>query len=54
MLPLLERLLALEPDNLPYRILQAAAYSLLGRSERAQADPRADWCATSRAMSGCG
>ncbi len=36
MLPLLERLLALEPDSLPYRILQAAAYSLLGRSERAK------------------
>ncbi len=35
MLPLLERLLAFEPENLPYRILQAAAYSLLGRSERA-------------------
>jgi tetratricopeptide (TPR) repeat protein len=31
-----ERLLAFEPANLPYRILQAAAYSLLGRSERAR------------------
>jgi tetratricopeptide (TPR) repeat protein len=35
MLPLLERLLASEPENLPYRILQASAYSLLGRSESA-------------------
>ena len=35
MLPLLERLLALEPGNLAYRALQAGAYSLLGRSEQA-------------------
>jgi predicted Zn-dependent protease len=35
MLPLLERLLALEPGNLAYRALKAAAYSLLGQSERA-------------------
>ena len=35
MLPLLERLLALEPGNLAYRALQAAAFSLLGQSERA-------------------
>jgi predicted Zn-dependent protease len=35
MLPLLERLLAMDPHNLRYRTLQAAAYSLLGRSERA-------------------
>ncbi|HEY2275092.1 MAG TPA: sulfotransferase [Steroidobacteraceae bacterium] len=35
MLPLLERLLAMDPDNLRYRTLHAAAYSLLGRSERA-------------------
>jgi predicted Zn-dependent protease len=35
MLPLLERLLAIDPKNLRYRTLQAAAYSLLGRSERA-------------------
>jgi tetratricopeptide (TPR) repeat protein len=35
MLPLLERLLATDPRNLRYRTLQAAAYSLLGRSERA-------------------
>ena len=35
MLPLLERLLALEPDNLRYRTLQAAAYNLLGENERA-------------------
>jgi tetratricopeptide (TPR) repeat protein len=35
MLPLLERLLVLEPDNLGYRMLQAAAYDLLGESERA-------------------
>jgi tetratricopeptide (TPR) repeat protein len=34
MLPLLERLLALEPGNLAYRALKAAAYSLLGQSER--------------------
>ena len=35
MLPLLERLLAAEPDNHHYRMLLAAAYSLLGRSQRA-------------------
>ncbi len=35
MLPLLERLLALAPDDERYRTMQAAAYSLLGRSERA-------------------
>ena len=34
MLPLLERLLALEPANLAYRALKAAALSLLGQSER--------------------
>ena len=33
-LPLLERLLALEPDSLRYRTLQAAAYNLLGQNER--------------------
>ena len=35
MLPLLERLLAFEPDNLHYRELQASAYALLGQNERA-------------------
>lgn len=35
MLPLLERLLASEPGNPWYRALQAAAYNLLGESERA-------------------
>ncbi len=35
MVPLLERLLAIDPQSLRYRTLQAAAYSLLGRSERA-------------------
>jgi predicted Zn-dependent protease len=35
MLPLLERLLALQPDNPSYRTLQAAAYNLLGRVEQA-------------------
>src|SRR5262249_36161869 len=35
MLPLLERLLALEPHNVQYRALQARAYNLLGESERA-------------------
>jgi predicted Zn-dependent protease len=35
MQPLLERLLALEPDNPRYRTLQAAGYSLLGQAERA-------------------
>ena len=34
MLPLLERLLALEPSELPYRSLQAAAYGLLGENDR--------------------
>jgi tetratricopeptide (TPR) repeat protein len=36
MLPLLERLLALEPDNRDYRTLQAIAYNLLGRTEPAR------------------
>jgi tetratricopeptide (TPR) repeat protein len=35
MLPLLERLLASEPSDQRYRTLQAAAYYLLGRTERA-------------------
>ena len=35
MLPLLERLLVLEPDNLQYISLQANAYSLLGHNDRA-------------------
>ena len=35
MLPLLERLLMLEPDNLHYRSLQASAYGLLGKNDRA-------------------
>ena len=35
MLPLLERLLALEPRNVQYRALQARAYDLLGQNERA-------------------
>jgi tetratricopeptide (TPR) repeat protein len=35
MLPLLERLLALEPADLRYRTLQADAYNLLGSTERA-------------------
>ncbi len=35
MLPLLERLTAHEPDNPRYRALQAAAYNLLGESDRA-------------------
>jgi tetratricopeptide (TPR) repeat protein len=34
MLPLLERLLCLEPDNLQYRSLQASAFGLLGENER--------------------
>jgi tetratricopeptide (TPR) repeat protein len=34
MLPLLERLLSLEPDNLQYRSLQASAFGLLGENER--------------------
>jgi tetratricopeptide (TPR) repeat protein len=33
-LPLIERLLLLEPDNLHYRSLQASAYTLLGQNER--------------------
>jgi len=36
MLPLLERLLALEPDNFRFRTLQASAYNLLGQNDRAQ------------------
>ncbi|HEX4388161.1 MAG TPA: sulfotransferase [Steroidobacteraceae bacterium] len=36
MLPLLERLLALEPDNFKFRTLQASAYNLLGQNERAR------------------
>jgi len=36
MLPLLERLLVLEPENFLYRTLQASAYNLLGQNERAQ------------------
>jgi len=35
MLPLLARLLAMDPQSLHYRTLQAAAYSLLGRPQRA-------------------
>src|SRR4029077_8071095 len=35
MLPLLERLLALEPDSFNYRAMQASAYNLLGHNERA-------------------
>jgi tetratricopeptide (TPR) repeat protein len=35
MLPLLERLLLLEPDNIRFRSLQASAYNLLGENERA-------------------
>jgi tetratricopeptide (TPR) repeat protein len=34
MLPLLERLLSLEPDNLQYRSLQASAFGLLGENDR--------------------
>jgi tetratricopeptide (TPR) repeat protein len=34
MLPLLERLLVLEPDSLSYRRLQAAAYGILGQNDR--------------------
>jgi predicted Zn-dependent protease len=34
MLPLLERLLRLEPGNLQYRSLQASAFGLLGQNER--------------------
>jgi len=33
MLPLLDRLLALEPGNARYRTMQAAAYNLLGRTQ---------------------
>ena len=36
MLPLLERLLRLEPSNLVYRSLQASAFGLLGQNERSQ------------------
>ncbi len=36
MLPLLERLLALEPQNLHYRTLLADAYNVLGQNEQAQ------------------
>jgi predicted Zn-dependent protease len=36
MLPLLERLLRLEPESLLYRTLQAAAYNLLGQNERSR------------------
>lgn len=36
MLPLLERLLRLEPNSLPYRSLQASAFGLLGQNERSQ------------------
>ncbi|MBV8784771.1 MAG: sulfotransferase [Gammaproteobacteria bacterium] len=36
MLSLLERLLALEPDNFRYRTLQASAYNMLGQNERAR------------------
>ena len=35
MLPLLERLLALEPADFRYRTMQASAYNLLGQNERA-------------------
>ncbi len=35
MLPLLERLLELDPKNLRYRSLQASAYTLLGQNEHA-------------------
>jgi tetratricopeptide (TPR) repeat protein len=36
MLPLLERLLRLEPNSLPYRSLQASAFGLLGDNERSR------------------
>jgi predicted Zn-dependent protease len=36
MLPLLERLLRLEPASLPYRALQASAFGLLGQNERSR------------------
>jgi tetratricopeptide (TPR) repeat protein len=36
MLPLLERLLRLEPNSLPYRSLQASAFGLLGQNELAR------------------
>jgi tetratricopeptide (TPR) repeat protein len=36
MLPLLERLLRLEPASLPYRSLQASALGMLGQNERAR------------------
>ena len=40
MLPLLERLLALEPKNMRYRTLHASALNLLGQNERAMRDPQ--------------
>jgi len=36
MVPLLERLLTLEPDNFRFRTLQASAYNLLGQDGRAR------------------
>jgi tetratricopeptide (TPR) repeat protein len=36
MLPLLERLLRLEPASLPYRSLQASAFGLLGQNQRSR------------------
>ena len=36
MLPPLERLLALEPDNFRFRTLQASAYNLVGENDRAR------------------
>jgi tetratricopeptide (TPR) repeat protein len=36
MLPLLDRLLRLEPASLPYRSLQASAFGLLGQNERSR------------------
>ncbi|HEY2463577.1 MAG TPA: sulfotransferase [Steroidobacteraceae bacterium] len=36
MLPLLERLLRLEPSSLPYRSLQASAFGMLGQNARAR------------------
>ena len=36
MLPLLERLLVLEPDSFRFRTLQASAFNLLGQNERAR------------------
>lgn len=51
MLPLLERLLVLDPANSLYRTLQASAHAMLGQHEQAlaileaqlAADPRAEW-----------